>query len=209
LNDVLLSIINIYRSRSIKSNVMIFMVSNYVFFLFSIITVLGDDKYSGLNNLINSGHAIFCILFMFLFCSLKSFCRLIVQVTLPWNLRIEMAYKTIEDLIFMEEYENPEQQFSITSLESYAAVAKNLEANSVFSINQNLLIVHRSDSMDHILERLNITSQRMNEDTANIYMTDNTSTFINGRNLKLYDINKEIEYNQNSLQIKQVEQIIP
>ena len=120
-----------------------------------------------------------------------------------------MCYKAIEDLIFMEEYENPEQQFSITSLQSYAALAKNLEANSVFSINQNLLIVHRSDSMDHILERLNITSRSMNEDTANMYMTENTSTFINGRNLKLYDINKEIEYNQNSLQIKQVEQIIP
>ena len=31
-----------------------------------------------------------------------------------------MRYKTIEDMIFMEEYENPEQQFSITSLEIYA-----------------------------------------------------------------------------------------
>ena len=46
-----------------------------------------------------------------------------------------MRYKAIEDKIFMEEYENPEQQFSITSLETYAQVAKSLEANSVFSIN--------------------------------------------------------------------------
>ena len=114
-------------------------------------------------------------------------------------MRIEMRYKAIEDIIFMEEYENPEQQFSITSLESYAAVAKNLDANSVFSINQNLLIVHRSDSMDHILERLNITSSRMNDEQTNSYMTDNTSSFINRRNLKLHDINKEIEYNTNSL----------
>lgn len=79
----------------------------------------------------------------------------------------------------MEEYENPEQQFTITSLESYAAVAKSLEANSVFSINQNLLIVERSDSMDHILERLNMTSERKNGDTVNIYMTGNVSAFIN------------------------------
>ena len=79
----------------------------------------------------------------------------------------------------MEEYENPEQQFTITSLESYATVAKSLEANSVFSINQNLLIVERSDSMDHILERLNMTSQRKNDDTVNIYMTGNVSAFIN------------------------------
>ena len=79
----------------------------------------------------------------------------------------------------MEEYENPEQQFTITSLESYSAVAKSLEANSVFSINQNLLIVERSDSMDHILERLNMTSERKNGDTVNIYMTGNVSAFIN------------------------------
>ena len=61
-----------------------------------------------------------------------------------------------------------------------------------------MLIVHRSDSMDHILERLNVSSQRVTEDAANIYLTDNISAFINRRNLKLHDINKEIEYNQNS-----------
>lgn len=50
--------------------------------------------------------------------------------------------------------------------------------------------------MDHILERLNITSQQLTgEDTANIFTSDNTSAFINRRNLKLHDINKEIEYN--------------
>ena len=81
--------------------------------------------------------------------------RLVYEIVLPWNRKREMRYKAIEDKIFMEEYENPEQQFSITSLETYAQVAKSLEANSVFSINQNLLIVHRTDSMDHILERLN------------------------------------------------------
>ncbi len=106
-----------------------------------------------------------------------------------------MRYKAIEDLVFMEEYENPEQQFSITSLESYAHVAKSLEANSVFSINQNLLIVHRSDSMDHILERLNMSSDRVTDDMTQVYMSNNTAAFINRCNLKLHDINKEIEYN--------------
>lgn len=66
---------------------------------------------------------------------MKQFGRLVFEIVLPWNRRVEMRYKAIEDFIFMEEYENPEQQFSITSLESYAQVAKNLEANSVFSIN--------------------------------------------------------------------------
>jgi len=206
---VLLSIINIYRSRSIKSNVLIFSISNYVFFLFSILTVLEDEFLGGFKTLFMSGHAIGCIILTFLYCSVKQFCKLVVEVTLPYNRRVGMRYKAIEDLIFMEEYENPEQQFSITSLESYAQVAKSLEANSVFSINQNLLIVHRSDSMDQILERLNITSQRVTEESTSRYMTNNTSAFINWRNLKLHDSNKEIEYNQNSTMLSQLEQITP
>lgn len=68
LNDVLLSIINIYRSRSIKSNVMLFFVSNYFFFLFSIITVLEDEYLTGFTALFSSGHALCAILFTFLFC---------------------------------------------------------------------------------------------------------------------------------------------
>ena len=60
--------------------------------------------------------------------------------------------------------------------------------------------------MDHILERLNITSQRLTQDTTNImYMQDNTSALINRTNLKLHDINKEIEYNTSSLMISQIE----
>ena len=109
LNNILLSIINIYRSRSIKSNVMIFTVSNYLFFLFSLITVLEDENLSGFSALFRSGHAIFCMIFLLLYCTLKQFIRLVIEITLPWNYRIEMRYKTIEDLIFMEEYENPEQ----------------------------------------------------------------------------------------------------
>lgn len=195
--------------RSIKSNVLIFTFSNYLFFLFSIITLLQDETTDALWFLLTSGHGLACILFIFLYCSLKQFIRLVIEITLPWNKRLEMRYKAIEDLVFMEEYENPEQQFSITSLSSYANVAKSLEANSVFSINQNLLIVHRSDSMDHILERLNMTGGRVTEEMTQMYMSDNTAAFINPRNLKLHDINKEIEYNQNSVMQSQLEQICP
>ena len=64
--------------------------------------------------------------------------------------------------------------------------------------------------MDHILERLNVASSRITEDNTNmIYMNDNVKALINKRNLKLHDINKEIEYNQISLQLRQVEQIVP
>ena len=67
----MLSIINIYRSRSIKSNVLLFSFSNYFFFLCSIVTVLDDDKLHGFVSLFSSGHAVSAIIFMFLYCTLK------------------------------------------------------------------------------------------------------------------------------------------
>jgi len=63
--------------------------------------------------------------------------------------------------------------------------------------------------MDHILERLNMTGGRVTEEMTQMYMSDNTAAFINPRNLKLHDINKEIEYNQNSVMQSQLEQICP
>ena len=70
----MLSIINIYRCRSIKSNVLIFSISNYIFFLFSIITVLessDNDMMRGFYSVFGSGHAVGAIIFMFLYCTLK------------------------------------------------------------------------------------------------------------------------------------------
>lgn len=55
----------------------------------------------------------------------------------------------------MEEYEDPDKQFSIQNLDSFIYLVKTLDQNNLYSINQNLLIVHRTDSMDQILERLN------------------------------------------------------
>lgn len=70
--------------------------------------------------------------------------------------------------------------------------------------------MHRSDSMDHILERLNYSSSRITDDSMNNRFTDSqVSALINTRNLKLHDINKEIEYNQSSRSVGQVAYILP
>lgn len=195
LNTILLSTLNIYRSRSIKANVVFIEISNYFFALAAIITVFEDQTRDSLNDFFFSPHVGACSIFIFLYALLKQFIRLVIEIVLPSNRKAAMRYKVIEDKIFMEEYENPEQQFSITSLDSYAEVAKSLETNSVFSINQNLLIVHRTDSMDHILERLNFSSSRITEDHMNKDFKNNASAFINLASMKLHDINKEIEYN--------------
>ena len=56
------------------------------------------------------------------------------------------------------------------------------------SINQNLLKVHRTDSMDQIIDRLNAATGQIT----------NSSGYINKFTLKLNDINKELEYNTNN-----------
>lgn len=55
----------------------------------------------------------------------------------------------------MEEYEDPEQTFKISDSVAFSSLVKQVEDTKLFSINQNLLKVHRSDSIDQILDRIN------------------------------------------------------
>lgn len=109
LNDLLLTILNIYRSRSIKSNVVLVFLFNYLFALIALLTVFEDTNLDGLHSAIRSPHVIACAIFIVLYAQLKQFVRLVYEIVLPWNRQREMRYKAIEDKIFMEEYENPEQ----------------------------------------------------------------------------------------------------
>lgn len=68
---------------------------------------------------------------------------------------------------------------------------KQIKTRELVAINQNMLRLHRSDSMDQILERINITAEPSQGTTDNKIM--NRSTLIN-KNLKLHDFNKELEY---------------
>ena len=78
LNGVLLSIINIYRNRSIKSNVVVIEVMNYIFSIFTLITLLEDQELAGLASFARSPHIIACAVFIFLYASLKQFVRLVI-----------------------------------------------------------------------------------------------------------------------------------
>jgi len=149
------------------------------------------------------------IIFLFLFVALKHFVLLVRSVVFPWNFKASFRYQEIEDRIFMEEYEDPDKQFSIQNLDTYISLVKTLDQNNLYSINQNLLIVHRTDSMDQILERLNQSSSRIREETLQNNISSSTSGIINKWNLKLHDINKELEYSQNSNQLKQAEACLP
>ena len=164
LNGIMLSMMHVFRARNIRNSIQIFNISQLLFFLFSLAFVLEDENLSGVQMLFNCKNTLVFMVFVAIYLCLRLFVKLVLEVVFPYNMKKLEKFIEIEDRLFMEEYENPEQQFSITSLETYAQVAKSLEANSVFSINQNLLIVHRTDSMDHILERLNYQSSRIAED---------------------------------------------
>ena len=109
-----------------------------------------------------------------------------------------MCYKAIEDRLYMEEYENPESEFSITHLNFYSDVVKELARAQLFSINKNLMGANKCRAMDVIFERLN-----------NQGATKRTGSCINKRNLTLHNVKREIEYNQMSKTHSKIMLIIP
>ena len=99
----------------------------------------------------------------------------------------------------MEEYENPESEFSITHLNFYSDVVKELARAQLFSINKNLMEANKCRQLDVIFERLNNQG-----DT-----TSSLQSCINKRNLMLHNVKREIEYNQMSKTHSKIMLIIP
>ena len=71
LNDLLLTILNIYRSRSMKSNVAAIELCNYLFAIIALFTVLEDTDLDGFKALLRSPHVIACAIFIMLYAQLK------------------------------------------------------------------------------------------------------------------------------------------
>lgn len=118
-----------------RNFVLIFSLSNYIFFFLSMITVLEDDNLVGVKALFRCPYTAAFIIFLFLFVALKHFILLVRAVVLPWNFKQSMRYQEIEDRIFMEEYEDPDKQFSIQNLDTYIHLVKTLDQNNLYSIN--------------------------------------------------------------------------
>lgn len=127
LNAISLSMINIFRARGVRNVVLIFSLSNYFFFFLSMITVLEDDQLVGVKALFRCPYYAAFIIFLFLFVALKHFILLVRAVVLPWNFKQSQRYQEIEDRIYMEEYEDPDKQFSIQNLDTYIYLVKTLD----------------------------------------------------------------------------------
>lgn len=63
----------------------------------------------------------------------------------------------------------------------------------ILGINKNMMKLHRSDSMDEILEKINAQGDNHQQQAGKKF--DNSTNVINKFSLKLTDINKELEYN--------------
>ena len=110
--------------------------------------MLEDEHLAGVQTLFSSVSTMAFLAFSALVLGLRTYILLVIQVVLPYNKRNLERYIAIEDRLFMEEYEDPEQQFCIQNLPNYQALIRTLDTDTMFAINQNLLKVHRTDSMD-------------------------------------------------------------
>jgi hypothetical protein len=64
----------------------------------------------------------------------------------------------------------------------------------MLGINKNMMKLHRSDSLDEILEKINQGGAELHAGGGKKQLIDNTANQIDRVSLKLNDINKELEY---------------
>ena len=100
---------HVSRVRAVRNSIQIFNISNFLFFLFSLAFVLEDEYLAGVQMLFSSVNTMSFLGFAALYLSLRVYIKLVIQVVLPYNLKNLERYIAIEDRLFMEEYEDPDQ----------------------------------------------------------------------------------------------------
>ena len=181
-----------------------FVMINIFLCLVSISFIAEDDHHMGLQLIINSPNQLGILLFFLMFIYWKQQLFLFFNFFKESKRENVKRLQIIEDRLYMEEYEDPHQQFWIQQAVDFKDLSRKLEDSKLFCINQNLLAVHRNDSTDQILERINISGGQNKDNRSNF----TNKSLINKFNLKLHDINKEIEYNQVSISDAQIKNYV-
>jgi len=179
--------------RDNNSNISFFQPFYYLCFFLSIIFVLEDDSLVGLSSLFQAPTMILQLVLITLLIFLQETVYKVFRNMIPSKQRDSMFfYKYVEEMIFMEEFEDNNQEFQIINNTAQTnQLLKQIKTRELVAINQNMLRLHRSDSMDQILERININGEQ-NQGTSDNKIV-NRSTLVN-KYLKLNDFNKELEY---------------
>ena len=90
-----------------------FVLLNMLLFLVMVAFVAEDEHHMGITLIINSPNQLGTLVFFLLFLNWKLQICLFVTFFKESNMKNVKRYQIIEDRLFMEEYEDPDQQFWI------------------------------------------------------------------------------------------------
>ena len=112
-----------------------FVVFNSFAFFVTFAFVLEDPYLAGIEMVLKSPNAIGIMLFIAMTLWIKMHLKLVCQFYVSKDSDSNQSYQTIEDKLFMEEYEDPKQSFQINQFGNYKELARSIEANKLFAIN--------------------------------------------------------------------------
>jgi hypothetical protein len=113
-NSIVLSLLQLKRMRDHTSNIEFFQPFYYLCFFLSIVFILEDDNLIGLKSLFTSPAMVLQLVMIALTIWLSENIYSFMRNYLPTNAREQMLfYKNVEEIIFMEEYEDSNQEFTI------------------------------------------------------------------------------------------------
>ena len=109
MNSVILSLFQYWRHRSTLCVTKGFFFLNLITFIFSLAFIAEDEYMAGLTILIKAPNQLGVMVFLLLTLYLKQYVRMFYSLLSPKNKKHVERYQTIEDRLYMEEYEDPEQ----------------------------------------------------------------------------------------------------
>ena len=109
MNSIILSLFQYWRHRSTLCITKAFMFLNFITFFISLAFIAEDEYLAGLQMLVQSPNSIGIMVFFLLSLTMKQHLRLFYSFWSPKNKKHVERYQVIEDRLYMEEYEDPEQ----------------------------------------------------------------------------------------------------
>ena len=124
MNSLILSIVQFWRHRSALCATRVFVFLNALTALFSLAFSAEDEHLAGFISLYSSPNALLVIGFITVTMFLKQRARLFYAFLNSKASKNVYRYIAIEDRLYMEEYEDPAQQFDISDSAHYSYLLK-------------------------------------------------------------------------------------
>lgn len=154
---VLMQIIMFYYFRNTNVQVIDSFWIILIMTLFGIGLILEDDRFVGVTLFMTTPGMIFVVIFQILMLSLRNtVCEVMAKLVfrrfadqLDW-------YADVEDRLSFEEYEDPNQYFSIHQFPPlFQRINSATIQNTLRLINRNMMKIPRNDGLEQILDKIN------------------------------------------------------